>query len=808
VARNSNLVSANLSEKPNIAEQRDFKSLKPNNGMLTAKLTDKVANKLYSGLKLIDDLQVREDYIDRVEVLLNPYIEEVLNNKFNYVEMFSTAYKPNRKSARKRNVDVDNVAFDANNQLAFNSPNSSKIDPTNLLQRINKELCDVTQPAADPSLSSLTSESLLDSDKVKLREIGKGKSPLYFDITKYYLDDIPPSRDEDGMVWYETRNTTKFLDSVDVNKTISIRKSNKNQNLTFRFDLYKKGSQLVDETFSCDLYMTAHTEAYNCITRPPTVSATIQKNICYLTISDNETQGKIASYGIYVKDVTEQGSVESYRKVDNVANVGKVTNSSFVVTSNLSIVRVIPTDYQGKFSNVFTNVAVGKGHNNIGNLTILPFHFGKNNVRIEVVNLPENTTYVTLYRRDCTENQDSSFSKVSSTRVDQGNAAVILTDSEILMGRIYEYYAIAISTIQDSNVEFSIFSNYVMLKNLSGPVVEKSINVSLTEENISTTEDDYHVSFRLTTEISKSENEKITQTLKEQIGELYDQYLNPANNTSSPLGEDSKGIPRYSDLFFHEVVRTNLNTAERETFDIVSDGVFEDRTETRQVFNIKPLNPQHAYVYHVFTYKKNPIELFKKFVAWGVDNKGREWFYLPYKWKNPIVKLGKLYADDETGVPVIDAYDNFTSETFGLTATYQVSNSREYTELTNVIADRIDRNTVKISWSYPAQNEELYDSFVVLKVVNGIRSFVGRSYKSFIYHELTAGDLGTIYYIVVPIMSEFDIDNPGYSNSILVRPEGLTEKIRIKETNYSKNMSRSLESTNSLISQRNLKLRF
>ena len=780
-SQSTNFIGPNALEKTNPVSNsgNDFKLLKPNNGMLTPKYTDKVTRKLYSGLKLVNDLQVREDYIDRVEISLNSYVEEATKNKFNYTEIYSTTYKPKRKLSRKRDIDVRNVSFDENNQIAFKETNPSKIDPTNLLQRINKELCDITYPVMDPSLSFLNSESLLDNEKIRLQEVSKGRSALYFDILKYYLDEIPVSKDEDGMTWYESRNTTKFLDSVDVSEIVRIKKTNRNQNLTFRFDLYKRNSQLVDETFSCDLTMSTHTEAFNCIIIPPTVSVTVSKNVCFLTITDNEPQGKIQGYNVYAKDVSKQGSVENYRKVLDVKNVGRTAMASFNMTSNLTVVRIIPKDFQNRESHTFTNVIAGTGHDNIGNLTILPIHFGKNGIRIEIVNLPPYCLSTTLYRRDCTENQDSKFSAVSKVRLDHGITSTTMIDPDVLIGRIYEYYAVVIFKDQETDVTSSQVSNYVMLKNISGPVVEKAINVNLTDQNSFATEEDYVVSFKLTTEISKTENEKITQTLKEQIGELYDQYLNPANNSSSPLGDDSKGVPRYSDLFFHEIVRTNLNTSERETFDIVSDGVFEDSALTRQIFNIKPINPQHSYTYQVFTYKKNPIELFKKFVAWGIDNKGREWFYLPYKWKNPSVKLGKLYADDATGIPVIDAYDNFTSETFGLTATHQVNDSREYTELTRILADRIDRNTVKISWNFSALNSQIYDSFVVMKVVNGIRSFVGRSHKNFIYHELNSNDLGTIYYIVVPIMSEFDIDNPGYSNSILVSPDGLTKKTKI-----------------------------
>ena len=157
-----------------------------------------------------------------------------------------------------------------------------------------------------------------------------------------------------------------------------------------------------------------------------------------------------------------------------------------------------------------------------------------------------------------------------------------------------------------------------------------------------------------------------------------------------------------------------------------------------------------------------------------------------------------MYPDDKNGIPVIDAYESFTSEAFGLTASTHVDGSAQFASLTQIVANRVDRNTVKISWNYSGVSEynkvNLYDSFVVMKVVNGIRGFVGRTFKNFIYHELSEEDIGTAYYIVVPIMAEFDIDSPGYSNSLLLTPEGLTTRLMAVKLTAGHDVTDSLKS--------------
>lgn len=801
-----NTTSNNLMQASNRLDGVNLlNSVRPNNGLTTSKVPAKVASKLYSGLKLVKDIQTTVDYLERVEVSLSSYIQNIDYN-YNFVELFSTSNKPIRKDGRNRDIFITNNSIDSKNETFTLVNDASKISPTDVIERINAELCDITQPVSDADMSQINSESYLDNPKLRMSEVAKGRSPLFYDITKYYLNDVKGSDQEQTQTWYQTRSVTKSLDNIEIIQTVTIKKSNKNRTLFVKFDLYKTNSNIIDETFTCDLQMSPHVDAFESITRPPTVTASSVPGteFCNINITDNEIPGRIQSFNVYSKSITTQGTVGVYQKIAEIRND---TNNDLLIVldSQLIAVRVIPMDSQNKESTAYTNVIAGMGHKVIGNLTIAPFHFGKNKIKLEVFNVPRNAVSLSLYRRDCTNSEGNMFDVILTLQLSEGNINLNLVDEGTEIGKTYEYYCICSAVKDDSNTEIPFVSNYAMFRNIRSAVVDRSIDVTLSNSN-TTYKSGYRLSFDLKTDISKLENEKITQTLKEQIGELYDQYLNPANNVNSPLGDDSKGIPRYSDLFFHEIVRTNLNASERETFEIVSDGTFVDGPKTQRIFNIKPINPQHSYLYQVFTYKKNPIELFKKFVAWGVDDKGKEWFYLPYKWKNATVKLGKLYADDETGTPVIDTYENFTSESYGLTATYRTESSRDYTNLTQVIASRIDRNTVKVSWSPSSDKPEIYDSFVVMKVVNGIRSFVGRTHKNYIYHELNSyNDLGSVYYIIVPIMSEFDIDDPGYSNTIFISTQGLTTRSLAQPIRNALNDNSKLSLKNSAVASESIR---
>jgi hypothetical protein len=774
----SNQISETTSRISNtVSNSQSLSStLKPKNGISRAILTSKVSEKLYSGLQMLNALETKEDFLEQVEISINPYIDAVVFNRYAVTELSIPDYKPLKKELRVRESRVRESTVDEEAGL---STVFSTVDPTDTMTRINKELVDITEPVTDQFSLNLSSDSYLENPEFRMSFISRGKGPLSYDIAKYYLD-IKGSPSENSLTWYEAKETIKDIDYVDIETILQIGKGNRNSNLDVRFDLYKRGSNVVDESYTTTLYTASHVEAFHAQTIPPTISSLIIKNnLCQLLIDSKEVY--TSAYNVYLKNVFQDGSVSSYEKIGSVKRESESPSTfSFYTTTDLSIVRVIPVDSKGKESNIFTNSVVGPGHRVLGKPIILPAHFGKNEVRIDVLRLPKNTIGITLYRRDCTENIDSKFLLVETVQIRTGNNdSVTVMDRSAITGRIYEYYLVALSASETTGEEIPIISNYVMFKCLPNNNIEKSINVVFRPGQASS---NGSVSFQLSTTIAKSENERITENLKTQLGELYSQYLDPANNAASPLG-DAKGIPQYSDLIFHEIVRTNLSTGERETFDLISDGSFVDGSSSQRNFNIKPLNPQHAYYYSVFTFKKNPLELFKKFVARGVDTKGKEWFYLPYKWKNPSVKMGKLFADDDQGIPVVDAYESFTSEAFGLTASYQTSQSVNSFVITQTVATRLDRNTVKITWnideSSTLSNQSFYDSFVVMKVVNGTRSFVGRTHKNYIYHELNERDLGTVYYIIVPIMSEFDIGEAAFSNDILIEPDGLAVKTKV-----------------------------
>lgn len=723
-------------------------------------------NKLYSGINLVRSFNKKEDILNKTFVYIQGSINEAQKYQYNIADLA-----------------IVNSAIQ-NPQSSANIADNSKLNPKSLLERVNKEKYDPSAIARNTELRSLTSNNLNEIPKTV---------PLIYDLSRFCLIDVPSSEKEKSKELKKYKNYRRItsIDIVDFYADVVINEDIFNDSVIVRYDLLSSNDNSVVESASLEFSPSQHLSAYKNLKIEPVVSAKIDNNQCTLSISNIEAKTKKRSSGvnIYIKNIDKFGSVESYRKIRTIKSKDSVIECTIPITENLSVIRVVPLDLAGEESGIFTNIVVGEGHNSIGTLTLTTIPVLKG-IQVEIHNIPKNCSHIDLYRRNCTESPNSAFEIIDSFNPENGLSVVSRVDSKNLnLENVYEYFSIAHGSDVNIASTFSIVSNYSMIKNKS----QENATISVSLETVAETFDSIGrpiLSFEIKTAISKQENENITESLKNQLGELYKQFLDPVSNPSSPLGSD-KGIPNYADIFIHEVSRINLNTGEKENFSFVVDGIFSDDAGSQSISNVKPINPQHSYIYQIFTYRKNPIELFKKFVARGTSSKGKEWFYLPYKWRSSQVKFGKLYADDDEGIPIIEEYDSFTSNSYGLTASYKLDGSTNFSSITNVEATRLDINTIKIEWYLSEKTkktlnlpnstisiDEIHDCFIVMKVVNEERKFVGATKNSYFYDDLSEEDAGTVYYIVLPVMNEFDIDEPGYSNDLFVNPSDLSDKIR------------------------------
>lgn len=706
-----------------------------------------VTDKLRSGVKMIEKLNEENFPIARVSLPIVSYTDS-LDTLYSYTGIVSD--------------DTDHTSKVLNN---------INFDPSDIISRINRELIEPTEVVTLPALSSVT--SVTDINSVKKEYFFRGVKNLHIDTVEFLLNKVSSHPRESEFSVYSLKNFFGKLETIPVKFSAKIGKEWCKTNISVRFELIKKDTTII-ETEIITLGLPQYVEAFNSMFNPPFLSVEYHsktKQLYTVTINDKEKNGKIAGWNIYEKIIHSDKSAKKYKKIGYVKNTSPNTFEGNI-SEKLSILRVVPVDNENKETHNFTNIVLGQGYSNFGKLTLVARNVAEGTY-IEIYNIPEKSRNIVLFSRDCSSNQEEKFEALQSSHL-SGVENYVSFFVNLQADRIYEFYATC-QFLEHTTGNFeTILSNFVMYNNRK---ITPNSSISVKISNVIKRNTD--VEFELKTYVTESENEKITTILKQQIPELYEQYLSPSNNTESPVGGEVKGVPKYSDLFFHEVIRTNLSTSEREVFNLVSDGVFYDDQMTRTISHVKEIDPEMDYIYQVYTFRKNPIELFKKFVAHGKYQKtGKDWFYLPYKWRNKKSLKGELYADDSEGVPIIEAYENFTSEPYGETCTYKLKGLSEYVSVKGVSTKRIDSSTVKISWETETDMLDFYESFIVMKVVNGVRSVLGRSCKDHIYHRLDESqDLGTIYYIIVPVLNEFDMGVAAYSEPILI-DQTMSHKIK------------------------------
>lgn len=728
-------------------------------GLNMPSLPPQVERRVYSGLQIVSD---------------SSRVEQVVITKDVSVLSLTSPGNNTYKVTDIRKVSSGNVAS--------YRPIPTTLPIKSLLSEVNKDKEDPTSVVTDKSLSVDRLSSPSDDLSIDvLASLGKNLNgaTLREKLLKYYVTDVERTPNESGLDKYEKTETVKSLDYVDFSASLEIPFSLKTSLLEVKYELYSLGSAIPSETIIKDFNFSKQVDIFETIQTPPSVyiDSLTQQNTINLVVVDNETIGKVSSYAVYIKRIMDDGTVDNYSFVDTYTKRSNTTSIVFPSTGTLTCVRVVPVDILGNESNVFTNVIVGQSYPSMGNMVILT-DYDKDNpeiITVRIEKIPTSSNPATIHLKvtqisDRTERHYSNNVGPGDTRL---TFRIVTSD---LSGNV-DFFAYI--TPIPSGLPYGFSNSVGML------VRRKATTVGLNRNNINVTTSDlvtdpvnYDTSFLIKTTVNETENNRIKNFISQNLPDLYAELVDPRtpSNPSNGFGQTI-----YERLYAHEVARTNLDTGERETFSIVSDGVFKDNDASRTVSGgIKPINPSNEYVYQVFTYVKDPLTLMREYVLKVTPSDNKSYYYHPFKWRN-FQQRGAMPPTDGDDLPLIGQYENLTTYPLGCVAEeIRLYGNRDFISVKDVIVERIDRNTNKVSWGFDTSNyTEKYDSFVVLKVVNGIRKILGRTRLNYIYHELSSDDLGTVYYTIVPVTTEFDIDDAAHSSPVLISPDELVTPIPI-----------------------------
>lgn len=745
-------------------------------GVVRSQYPSNVAKKVYSGVKATDDLILKEKIIYQSTVWIENSISESVNSVYSYVDL----EKPDLIDQQQIDKQIKGSEFfDSDDIIAF----------------VNKYFFTLSQ-YEEANVSSWSTPQ-----------------KLFFD---YLYEKIPKKPSDDKIIVHRAIRKIELLQEAIIGINVSIPIENKESNLDVTCMLYKRNSLVPDEVLNTELYMPGHVEEYESLTKSNSSlhvsvsSVDIQHKLSINLTGGVEERNKIFGFNVYKQIVESTGTLSEFQLIQTLPSSNLSANIEVIPSYPLEIIRVIPIYKDGKEAHIFRDVVIGNKYETLGALTITVHASNEKNsdkpVVIDVHGVPKEARHIELYRRICA-NPSAQFEMVSTMPL-RGARNVSMGDNPPFVGgsssNKFEYFVVAfMPDTNSSGGDKILLSNYVSYEHILADD-KKGIQVLITDLK-NKIDDTFNpsISFNITTKFAASNSSKLSQGLQVQIFDLYNKYMNPQNIDEPAVtgNQPSPGVPEYTDLIFHEIVRTNITTGEREVFEMIGEGIFEDTNETRAKNSLKPINPQNNYLYQVFTYTRNPIELFKNYVAHGVrtgprsTSNGREWFYLPYKWNNPQTKNGLLYSSDSEGMPIIPEDESFRAKTYGLTATLNFKNIKDQVSVQQVFAKRVSKLAVKISWDVELSSASTspaaspYDSFIVMAVVNGKKKYVGITRLNFMYHmldcnmsELDKNDYGTIYYIIIPILKQLYADAVAYSNEIIVDPAGLHDVIKIPYT--------------------------
>lgn len=636
-------------------------------------------------------------------------------------------------------------------------------------------------------------------------------------IVDYFIQDTNKPRQDflSALTFYKKKPSQVYLKSLEFPIEFNIQTVYKDSRFIAKFELFEKSSSIPEEVIEIPLDISKCFEAYNTLLFEPNVQTTnissgfSNLKTTILSVSyDGFDKHKIRGYNVYSKSIDSSGEVTDYilNKVISVDETTYFSTVSFINSSESSLVnvRVIPYTDLGE-SNVFTDVLLGNPYPSIANgrLSLSTSQLDNERIGVRIDNISNQNESIKLYRRDCTVSQNGEFKPI---KLIQGvkSSVVDWNDTSLITQHFYEYYAETFdvngNTLQTSNI---VTCQFMKLS-------ETDYKISVSD--LMNSSDDLSVSFSISAIATRP---KRVDLLKSSISIIKNSPFSQTTvQTDTSVSPDKQSINKqdYNEVLFFLVSRLDTLTQEKHTFPIIqldpnavseplaspnaivqtqststtptqsnmksATTVFFDNQNTRALSQIPAPQLDRNYVYEVMAFKRDPFSSVKEFISTGMNN-GKSWFYSPYKWNNPkVINTGILYEDGEDGIPQITDTQLLIADPVKIVCSPNVTfSSMKDSELfMTPFAEKLTKNIVKISW--PVLPNRKIDSYVVVKVVNGTKQFLGKTSKPYVYHQVDKEDLGTVYYEITPITRNFMIQSTYFSNAIFLEENYSTKQPR------------------------------
>jgi hypothetical protein len=244
------------------------------------------------------------------------------------------------------------------------------------------------------------------------------------------------------------------------------------------------------------------------------------------------------------------------------------------------------------------------------------------------------------------------------------------------------------------------------------------------------------------------------------------------NLTEYFTGDIATQRDQLANLIAHQVQRVDLSTGTRESFGTVTTPNFSD-SGLRKAQAVSALQYGHIYRYAIYPLLRAPETLFDDFTKTSTDSTTKK----PYTW-SPAKFLHPLALTRGVLVSSIGAAQRYAKDpmAFGVVGsitTIEASFDNDSAKIVSQTATPFNRALNIITWQVQGDITQV-DHFIILKIVNGVRSILGKAHSEFPYgacqyfHTVTHQDNGPVSYIIIPVMNDYKVGTAVTTNTVIV----------------------------------------
>lgn len=377
-------------------------------------------------------------------------------------------------------------------------------------------------------------------------------------------------------------------------------------------------------------------------------------------------------------------------------------------------------------------------------------------IQLDARNIPTNCVAVQFLKWNLTTH-DSQYTIVSAdvTFVDDAaRAADIVTviDGDVFDGNVYQYVARLIYASGLTEDFGNVTLEFVQ------PATDQ-VDTAITDLVVShTTAPD--VSFTVVTSTADTDIDAIKQMLGNQDLQQFFQ------------GDLQAQRDQLQQLVAHGIQRVDLTTGVREDFGTVTTNDFVDSV-LRKNRAIDPLQYGHVYRYEIYPLLRATETMFSSLIKSAVDpTTQKSYSFSPSKFLHPLA-LTRGVIVSPTGALQRYAKDPMAFGIVGALTTVEASFDNDAASITNQVASNFDRSLNIVSWQVQGDITQV-DHFLIMKLVNGVRTMLGKTHTEFPYgtcqyfHQVTQHDNGGLTYVIIPVMNDYQVGQSATTNTLIV----------------------------------------